>query len=82
MNYQEVRVKLTNAHINKLKSGSEYNLGKKAPTNVAIPLAGDNLSGFVTNLVSNAIKNSERRMLEKEWSDQEKDLLYLFRMKI
>ena len=31
------------------------NLGKKALTNVAIPLARDNLPGLVSNLTSNAI---------------------------
>ena len=31
------------------------NLGKKAPTNVAISLARDNLPGLVNNLTSSAI---------------------------
>ena len=36
------------------------NLGKKALTNVAIPLAWDNLPGLVSNLTSNAINKFER----------------------
>ena len=31
------------------------NLGKKAVTNIAIPLARDNLPGLVSNLAPNAI---------------------------
>ena len=35
------------------------NLGKKALTNVAIPLARDNLPGLVSNLTLNAINKLE-----------------------
>ena len=49
-----------------IQSGGSFgswfgNLGKKALTNVAIPLARDNLPGLVSNLTSNAIKNIEKR---------------------
>ena len=54
---------------------------KKALINVAIPLARDNLHGLVSNLTSNPIKKFERKIREKELSEQEKDLLCLFRMK-
>ena len=37
------------------------NLRKKALTNVAIPLAKDNLSGLVSNLTSNAINKFENK---------------------
>ena len=42
------------------------NLGKKALTNVAIPLARDNSPGLVSNLASNAINKFERKIGEKE----------------
>ena len=57
-------------------------IAKKALTNIAIPLARDNLPGLVSNLTSNAMNKFERKMSGKELSDQEKDLLHLFRMKI
>ena len=38
------------------------NLGKKAPTNVAISLARDKLPGLVSNLTSNAINKFERKI--------------------
>ena len=38
------------------------NLAKKALTNVAIPLARDNLPELVSNLVSNAINKFERKI--------------------
>ena len=41
------------------------NLGKKALTNIAIPLARDNLLGLVSNLNSNVINKSERKISEK-----------------
>ena len=41
------------------------NLGEKALTNVAIPLAIDNLPGFVINVASNAINKSERKIGRK-----------------
>ena len=60
-------IKLSEAQICKIidssgSFGSWFgNLGKKALTNVAIPLARDNLPGLVSNLTSNAIKNIEKR---------------------
>ena len=41
-------------------------LGKKAPTNIAISLARDNLPGLVSNLTSNAINKFERKISVKE----------------
>ena len=41
------------------------NLRKKAPTNVAIPLARHNLPGLAKSLTSNAINKFERKMSEK-----------------
>ena len=38
------------------------NLGKKAPTNVAISLARDKLPGLVSNWTSNAINKFERKI--------------------
>ena len=58
------------------------NLGKKALKNIVIPLARDNLPGLVTNLTSNAINKFERKIIVKELSEQEKDLLYLFQITI
>ena len=57
-------------------------IAKKALTNIPIPLARDNLPGLVSNLTSNAMNKFERKMSGKELSDQEKDLLHLFQMKI
>ena len=81
-------IKPSKAQIPKIiQSGGSFcswlgNLGKKALTNIAIPLARDNLPGLVNNLTSNAINKFERKIVEKERSEQEKDLLYLFPMKI
>ena len=49
---------------------------------LAIPLARNNLLGLVRNLVLNAINKSERKISAKKPWEQEKDFLYLFRMKI
>ena len=38
------------------------NLGKKALTNIAIILARENLSGLISNLISNAINKFERKI--------------------
>ena len=51
------------------------NLGKKAQTNIAIPLARDSLPGLVSNLTLNAIINLIEKQGEKQLSEQEKDLL-------
>ena len=81
-------IKLSKAQISKIiQSGRSFgswlaHLGKKALTNAAISLARDKLLGLVNNLASNAINKLERKKVEKELSEQEKDLLHLFRMKI
>ena len=43
------------------------NSGKKVRTNVAIPLARDNLPGLVSNLTSNAINKFERK-ISRKWA--------------
>ena len=63
------------------KAQSLGNLGMKALINIIIPLARDNLQGLVSNLTWNIIYLKEK-YLEKEMSEQEKDLLYLFQMKM
>ena len=92
-NNMSTDMKLSKAQISKIiQSGGSFgswlgNLGKKALTHIAVPLARDNLPGLVSNLTLNAInKNAinkfERKIIGKNLSEQEKDLLYLFRMKI
>ena len=60
-------VKLSKAQISKiLQSGGSFgswlgNLGKKALTNITIPLARDNLLGLVSNLTSNAVNKFKRK---------------------
>ena len=51
------------------------NLDKKALTNLANPLARDNLSGFVGCLVS---KKSKENLVKKELSGQEKNYFIYF----
>ena len=65
-------IKLSKAQISKIIQcgGSTFgsclgNLGKKALTNIAIPLARDNLPGLVSNLISNAINKFERKISGK-----------------
>ena len=76
-------IKLSKARISKkIRSGLSFfswldNLDKKALINVAIPLARDDLPELLSNLASNEINNSEKKV-EKEPSEQEKDLLCLF----
>ena len=55
------------------------NLGKKAQTNVVISLSRDNLLVLVSNLISDALK---KKTSERELWEQDKDLLYLFLLKI
>ena len=56
-----IDIKLSKAQMPKLiQSGGSFgscsgNLGKKAPTNIDITLARDNLTGLVNNLTSSAI---------------------------
>ena len=58
------------------------NLGKTALTNIAIPLAGDNLPGLVRNFTSDAINKFETKISGKGAVRAGKGLLYLFRIKI
>ena len=80
-------LKLNKAQTSKiLQSGGFFcswlgNLGKKALTSIAVPLARDNLPGLVSYLTSTATKLKEKHV-KKELSEQVKDLLYLFSMKI
>ena len=61
-------IKLSEAQISKIiqSSGSFGswlgNLGKKVITNLAIPLARDDLPGLVSNLASNEINKFERKI--------------------
>ena len=53
-----------------IQSGGSFglwlaNLGKKALTNVSIPLASDNLPGLVRNLTSSAINTFDRKISGK-----------------
>ena len=41
------------------------NVGKRVPTNIAIPLARDNFPGLVSNLASNTINRFKRKISEK-----------------
>ena len=64
-------IKLGKAQISKIiQSGGSFgsylgNLGKKALTNIAIPLARDNLPGLVSNLTSSAINKFDRKISGK-----------------
>ena len=65
-------IKLSKAQIFKIiQSAGSFgswlgNLGKKALTNIAIPLARDNLdSGFLSNLTPNVINKFERKISGK-----------------
>ena len=61
-------IKLSKAQIFKIiESGGSFgswlgNLGKKALTNIAIPLARNNLPGLVRSLTSNVINKFERKV--------------------
>ena len=60
-----IDIKLSKAQISNIIQSGAFstswlgNLGKKALTNIAIPLARDNLQGLVSNLSSNAINRFE-----------------------
>ena len=64
-------IKLSEAQIFKIiQSAGSFgswlgNLGKKALTNIAIPLARDNSSGFLSNLTPNVINKLERKISGK-----------------
>ena len=67
-NNMSTDIKLGKAQISKIiqSSGSFSswlaNLGKDSQTNVAIPLARDNLLALVSNLTSNAVNKFERKL--------------------
>ena len=64
-------IKLSKAQISEIvQSGESFgswlgNLGKKALTNIAIPLAIDNLPGLVSSLTSNATRKCRRKISGK-----------------
>ena len=64
-------INLSKTQISKIiQSGGSFGswlgkLGKKALTNVAIPLARDKLPGLVSNLTPNAINKCERKISGK-----------------
>ena len=64
--------RLSKAQIPKMiQSGGSFgswlcNLGKKAQTNIAIPLPRNDLPGLVNKLASNGINKFERKISEKE----------------
>ena len=70
-NNMSTDIKLSKAQISKIiQSGGSFgswlgNLGKKALTNIAIPLVRENLPGLGSNLTSNAINNFERKISGK-----------------
>ena len=71
----------------KIQSGGFFgfqlaNLGKKAPANVAIYLPRDDLPGLVSKLPSDARINLKEKYEEQGLSQLEKDLHYLFGMKM
>ena len=81
-------IKLSKAKISKIiHSGGSFgswlaNLEKKALTNVAIPLARDNLPGLVSSLTSSTINKLDRKISGKGATRVGKDILYIFQMKI
>ena len=64
-------IRLSKAQISKIiQSGGSFgswvsNLGRKALTKTAIPLAGDNLPGLVSNLTSSAINKFDSKISGK-----------------
>ena len=70
-NNMSTDIKLSKAQISKIiHSGGSFgywlaNLGKKALTNVAIPLATDNLPGLVSNLTSTAMNKFDKKISGK-----------------
>ena len=68
---QYIYIKISKTQISKtIRSGGSFgswlgNLGKKALTDVAIPLDRDNLPRLVCNLTSNAINKFERKISGK-----------------
>ena len=64
-------IKFSKTKISKIVQSGEFfgswsaNLGKNAPKRVGIHLAKHNLPGLVSNLISNAINNFERKVSGK-----------------
>ena len=87
-NNMSTDIKLSKIRISKIiRSGRSFgswlgNLENEAQTNIAIPLARENLPGLASNLTSNAMNKFERKIRGKGPVEPEKDLLYLFQMKI
>ena len=77
-NNMSTDVKLSKTQISKIiQSGRSFgsllgSIGKKALTNVVIPLARQNLPGLVSNLGSNAINKFERKISGKRVARAEK----------
>ena len=71
VNNMSTHINLSKAQISKIIQSGGYfgswlsNLGKKALTNIFIPLTRDNLHGLVSNLTSNEINKFERRLSGK-----------------
>ena len=88
VNNMSIDIKLNKAQRSKIiKSGgclgySLGNLGQKALTYLAIPLARGNLPGLVSNLVSNAMNKFERKISGKRAVRAEERFFHLFPMKI
>ena len=70
-NNMSTDIKFSKAQISKIiQSGGSFgswlgNLGKKALTNIAIPLARENLTGLVRNLTSSAINKFNKKISGK-----------------
>ena len=83
-----IDIKLSKVHISKIiQSVGSFgfwlgDLGKKALKDFTIPLARDNLPGLVNSLTSNAMNKISKKYLENELSEQKKDFIYSYRMKI
>ena len=81
-------IKLSKAKISKIiQSGGSFsswlgNLGKKAPTNIAIPLARDDLPELVSNLTSSVINKFDRKISGKGAVRAGKGFTLFIRMKI
>ena len=87
-NNMSTDTKLSKAQISKIiQSGGSFsswlgNLRKKSLTNTDILLATDNLPGLVSNLTSSVINKFDRKISAKVALLVEKNLLYLFWMKL
>ena len=70
-NNMSTDMKLSKAQISKIIQSCRFfgsllgNIGKKSQTNIAIPLAGNNLLGLVSNLTSSAINKFDRKISGK-----------------